>query len=132
MYNENPKYMPPAEEAGGEPLKTCAKCGERKPANAFHVRRRSKGGRRARCKECACADSREWYRTHPDYQSQRIDYSAKMRLRKRRPDLYMRWMRIFKSMNEQAARRGAPPTYVGTGQVARDVVAYAKTGRIEG
>jgi hypothetical protein len=40
--------------------KTCTKCGETKPLDEYHKDKSRRSGRRAACKECCCADRRDY------------------------------------------------------------------------
>lgn len=44
--------------------KPCALCLIEKPLDDFHIATRSKDGRQGRCKECAKAVARDWYRAN--------------------------------------------------------------------
>ena len=47
-------------------MKTCTKCGETKPLDEYHRRKRAKDGRESRCKACKRAYKFEWYATNRD------------------------------------------------------------------
>jgi hypothetical protein len=44
--------------------KTCTRCGETKPVEAFHRNRRRKDGRQTCCKDCNNAQARAWERAN--------------------------------------------------------------------
>lgn len=44
-------------------MKTCSQCNKEKPVSEFADDRRVKSGKRANCKECSYAKTREWNRT---------------------------------------------------------------------
>jgi phage/plasmid-associated DNA primase len=46
--------------------KTCTKCGESKPLDAFYAEKRNKDGRTGSCKSCADATSRAWAKANPE------------------------------------------------------------------
>lgn len=48
------------------PTKRCTRCKAPKPLDEFHRDRTTRDGRASRCKPCACARSREWYRENPE------------------------------------------------------------------
>lgn len=50
--------------------KVCTKCREEKPLGAFNRLTRGKGGRSARCKECARAYQRQYRAEHPEKSSE--------------------------------------------------------------
>jgi len=41
-------------------MKTCTKCGEEKPYIDFHRHKQTKDGFKSRCKECNCAEAKEF------------------------------------------------------------------------
>lgn len=45
--------------------KTCSKCREEKPLDAFHRASKSKDGRQAQCKECSRASNYAWRSANP-------------------------------------------------------------------
>lgn len=47
-------------------LKTCSKCGETKPLDAFYRRKRAKDGRNGECAACVKAAVRAWQKANPD------------------------------------------------------------------
>ena len=47
-------------------MKTCNKCQEVKPFDAFDRRNGGRNGYRAECKTCRAAKVREWHQAHPD------------------------------------------------------------------
>lgn len=52
----------------GIPHKACCQCGDSKPATAefFHRDKGRKDGLCARCKECACGNTRQWYESNKE------------------------------------------------------------------
>ena len=50
-------------------VKTCTRCGEVKPLEAYSRDRRTADGRRSRCKTCQRSESAAWRESHPDYHS---------------------------------------------------------------
>ena len=47
-------------------MKTCAKCGETKPLDAFHRDRSKADGRRVHCRECTLEHQRRWREENRD------------------------------------------------------------------
>lgn len=63
-------------------MKTCTKCGEDKPLDAFYSRARRKDGREGSCKSCWNESSAKWYAEHPGYgrqQKLRMKYGMTVR-----------------------------------------------------
>ena len=44
--------------------KACTKCGQVLPLSEYHLHRKRKDGRTARCKECAKRIAREWHQAN--------------------------------------------------------------------
>lgn len=53
-------------------MKTCSKCGERKPLNHFYRQEGMRDGYRNNCKSCHAASHRNWYLKNRDKEIQRV------------------------------------------------------------
>ena len=61
-------------------MKTCSKCGETKPLDAFGVHRSSADGLRSECRPCRVIRQREYCEADPDYPEKERTRSAKRRV----------------------------------------------------
>jgi len=52
-------------------MKTCTKCGVEKKLSDFWNDRRRAGGKQARCKVCRAAETRAYFRSHPEINKER-------------------------------------------------------------
>jgi hypothetical protein len=59
--------------------KTCSRCGQRKPLDAFYKQVGGAQGRRSRCKACYKELERETYAQHPEVQAARRRLVARWR-----------------------------------------------------
>lgn len=65
-------------------LKQCAKCGEWKPRDHFHAHKGSKDGLVARCKPCACENTRNWRKANLERAREKARLSRQANLEQRR------------------------------------------------
>lgn len=90
-------------EWGNAQMKTCTKCGEAKPLDAFGKRSKAKDGHANRCLPCDAAHQREYRAAHPGWASVHVmKWQAKnpdkkheydRRYREKNPGLSTRWYR---------------------------------------
>lgn len=79
-------------------LKTCSKCGERKPLEQFNKHSGSRDGRRGYCKACHTAYSTKWIADNREH------YNARIRAdRAKDPAKYRQWAENYRGNSDRYA-----------------------------
>lgn len=73
-------------------MKSCSKCGESKPLDAFHRDKSARDGHCSRCKECACAVTAQWIKANPELH---------LASRRRRKDAARAWNMEYHRRNRE-------------------------------
>ncbi len=94
----------PIRECYISPMKTCRKCGESKPIEAYHARADSVDGFRHDCKACGSRLSSEWARRHPERKRAIQAKWAKMNPGKHRASI-LRWHKAHPEKVKEMQRR---------------------------
>ncbi|WP_260987129.1 HNH endonuclease [Kocuria rosea] len=83
-------------------MKTCTRCGESKPPDAFHKLSTAKDGRRPDCRDCRKHLTAE-YRNRPDVRARKAEYDASYRARPQVQARNAEYMPDYRMQNPHAA-----------------------------